>query len=114
MLEDRTTKLVNNVYLDKPKETKEINEITDIESQTANPRILITEPRKDLIKQIQTQIQTKLEPQIQTYNDISDDSNNSFEENVLKIVLATLLLITTFPFIVCDLYYAYNDDSCVN
>jgi hypothetical protein len=37
-------------------------------------------------------------------------------ENILlcvKTVMFTILLAFTLPFIVCNLYYAYNDDSCV-
>lgn len=31
-----------------------------------------------------------------------------------KFMIILLLVIICFPFIICDMYYAYNDDSCVN
>jgi len=61
----------------------------------------------------------------------SDSSNNSnseikgilkkpeddtSEQNIMlcvKTVMFTILLALTMPFIVCNLYYAYNDESCV-
>jgi len=31
-----------------------------------------------------------------------------------KLLILLLFIILVFPIIICDMYYAYNDDSCVN
>lgn len=49
--------------------------------------------------------------------DIDDVVNNPVENLVVKkdnsILLSFLLLFTNFPIIFCDLYYAFNDKTCV-
>jgi hypothetical protein len=54
-------------------------------------------------------------------NDIEKNSSIN-ETNVLakkdifyfKILVSILLLILVGPFIICDMYYALNDTTCVN
>ena len=46
-------------------------------------------------------------------NDVSkNDLNNYFK--LLKTILISILILINFPIIFCDLYYAVNDNTCVN
>ena len=39
--------------------------------------------------------------------------NNEDTEVVIKMALAIFIIIIALPFIICDIHYAYNDNSCV-
>jgi|LakMenEpi03Aug12_release.lakeMendotaPanAssembly.Ray.scaffolds.fasta_scaffold303550_3 hypothetical protein len=41
------------------------------------------------------------------------ESRNKDSEIIVKTILAVFISIIALPFIACDLYYAYNDQSCV-
>jgi hypothetical protein len=43
-------------------------------------------------------------------NNVEDKENT---EKIIKTVLTIFISILALPFIICDLYYAYNDTSCV-
>jgi heme/copper-type cytochrome/quinol oxidase subunit 3 len=45
-------------------------------------------------------------------NNETNNGNKMFV--ILKIIMFTIIIMLTMPFIFCNLYYAYTDKSCVN
>lgn len=63
--------------------------------------------------------QTNLEQVLLQMREMERERNRQIENNdkfgiCEKLMIILLLVIIYFPFIICDMYYAYNDDSCVN
>lgn len=53
--------------------------------------------------------------------DIVDDNSTDIDKNddknyiqPLKTILISILIVINFPIIFCDLYYAINDNTCIN
>jgi chromate transport protein ChrA len=60
---------------------------------------------------------------IDIVDDNLNDIKNNLEENqndetniinCLKLIFVSILILVNFPIIFCDLYYAVNDNTCVN
>lgn len=60
---------------------------------------------------------------IDIVNDNLNNLQNNLEENqndetniinCLKLIFVSILILVNFPIIFCDLYYAVNDNTCVN
>ena len=83
---------------------------TDIESQIET-YINLSEKDKETIKKY-SQNQGLLKSILKTQPSIEE--NNMLEKQIILYCLWILLLIVCLPMIICDLYFAYNDDTCVN
>jgi hypothetical protein len=96
------------------------NKILPIEIPIITPiitpiiRPIQQELHQNLINQviINTQSIQKLTSQIETTE--REMEENYYFEFCGKLLILLLFIIIVFPIIICDMYYAYNDDSCVN
>ena len=57
-----------------------------------------------------SQLKSILKP---TLSNTDYNNNLKLQINIIKIASIIFIFIISIPFIICDLYFAYNDDSCV-
>lgn len=43
-----------------------------------------------------------------------NEENNQNYRMIVKFIICLVIIVVGFPITICDLYYAYNDNSCVN
>ena len=58
----------------------------------------------------ESQLKSILKP---TLSNTDYNNNLKLQINIIKIASIIFIFIISIPFIICDLYFAYNDDSCV-
>jgi hypothetical protein len=58
----------------------------------------------------ESQLKSILKP---TLSNKDYNNNLKLQINIIKIASIIFIFIISIPFIICDLYFAYNDDSCV-
>jgi len=58
----------------------------------------------------ESQLKSILKP---TLSNTDYNNNIKLQINIIKIASIIFIFIISIPFIICDLYFAYNDDSCV-
>ena len=58
----------------------------------------------------ETQLKSILKPTLSNEDYVN---NVKLQINIIKIASIIFISIIAIPFIICDLYFAYNDDSCV-
>jgi len=64
---------------------------------------------------IESQITSETITQINANNRVSSHSHRfRHKPETLKMFMLFIISIFTIPFIICDFYFAYNDDSCIN
>jgi len=83
---------------------------TDIEAQLATTH-KYTDKDKEILKiisQNKTQIKSilKMQPSV--------EENRLIEKKIIICCIWMITLILYLPIIICDVYYAYNDNTCVN
>lgn len=60
-----------------------------------------------------TEIRNNLEEIRNNITTINTNNDKNYIQS-LKIIIVTILIFINFPLIFCDLYYAVNDNTCVN
>ena len=58
----------------------------------------------------ESQLKSILKP---TLSNKDYNNNLKLQINIIKIASIIFIFIISIPFIICDLYFAYNDDSCI-
>ncbi len=58
----------------------------------------------------ESQLKSILKP---TLSNTDYNNNLKLQINIIKIASIIFIFIISIPFIICDLYFAYNDDSCL-
>jgi hypothetical protein len=69
---------------------------------------------RQLLLQVASQIQEIERLRETTKEKEKEKESEDVFEICGKLLILLLFIILVFPIIICDMYYAYNDDSCVN
>lgn len=101
--EDNKIDVLDN-KIDVPDDTSEISDVDDIKTNTKLNTYLNSHLNSHLNLPKQNFIKSK-----KIYG---KESNN--KEWLVKLFIIILLLIIGSPIIICDLYYGYTDNSCIN
>jgi hypothetical protein len=63
---------------------------------------------------IESQITSETKTPINVNNNVSRSRRFRHKPETLKMFMLFIISIFTIPFVICDFYFAYNDDSCIN